>query len=194
MCQSLPTGQKLRVSWEVLQQSDDHLGIIAADFSLLTNADVEDSGQRKLNKVLGQGKCHTNVLNELENTTRELRDLYPNLVIVWAVHFPPVGIDPDDDLALRECVMLKNSATKLNVRVLLAGHLHKKLEHELGLGRMLGAGSFCAVDFEGNHWIHLIELDARSGELVGLSREDYKFSINERMFVKDGRQEFFLAS
>lgn len=185
-----PAPEKQRVTWDVLQRDDGGLAIIAADFALNANSDVTETGPSKQFKIWGQGKCHDAVLAELEGTTVELRQNYPKLAVVWAIHFPPAGVTPDNHLALRECEKLKEAVDRRSIGLLLTGHLHRKLEHELSGCRLLGAGSCCAVDFESYHWIHIVNIETHDGVITGLSRDDYKYSLDEKMFVKDGHQEF----
>lgn len=189
-----PAQGRKKVHWHILSRTQGRLAIVAADFSLAGNSDVTDKGGSRLFKIWGQGKCHPEILQELELTTAELREKYSEIVVVWAVHFPPMGLRADDNLALRDCEKLIESTRRCEVDLLLSGHLHRKLDNELNRGRHLSAGTCCAADFEAHHWIHLVEIETANGRIQELSRQDYRYSLEEKMFVESGFQNFTLAS
>jgi 3',5'-cyclic AMP phosphodiesterase CpdA len=102
----------------------EKLAVVAADFTLASYWDATGPWG-----YMGQGMVYPAVLSALAAATRRVKEVYGEVGVVWAVHFPPcfAGIDPD--LALLNELALPPAAAALGVEHLFCGHTHEAREY-----------------------------------------------------------------
>jgi hypothetical protein len=116
-------------SYPLLRDPDERLAVlvIAADFSLQQTSD--STRLRRFNK-LAQGRVYEDVLGALATETmsqqEKARSEFPDheLVILWAVHFPPFFQPLSSAKSLLQAGDLVSKAEELKIAALLAGHTH----------------------------------------------------------------------
>jgi 3',5'-cyclic AMP phosphodiesterase CpdA len=157
------------------EESDNHLGVVFADFSLQKIGDAS-----KPQYCSGQGFVHHDVLEKLVKKTRRIKDDHKRAAVIWVLHFPPAGTDSDypESLMLRGHRDVIRAAMADDVAIVLAGHIHVNKIFPLDSGVSIScAGSACCYVerfFTGN-WLHMvsIEVSGRSAKIT--QREDFKF-------------------
>jgi 3',5'-cyclic AMP phosphodiesterase CpdA len=96
-------------------KNDDSLTVIAADFSL------PQGKYRNPLRYLGKGLVNAEILKALVNRTEMAKQ---TSAVVWAVQFPPRFRGLSRSLRLEDEDRLIDSATRLGVSHILAGHTH----------------------------------------------------------------------
>lgn len=174
-------------------KDDLAVGVIGADFNLLCWQDSD-----AIKSPVGfyaQGRVYDKVLAELEGKTDEFvkEHLYDReIVLVWAVHFPPdasVEIDPSSELIGSENLLA--SADKNKVFLMVSGHLHNpfqlsspstKVVPDLWNFDIFGAGT--ASQFNSENHCQIITLD-NSEEDLGVGLEHFWFSEIDDAFIPE---------
>jgi predicted phosphodiesterase len=180
---------KDRVDHMLVRKGDSRIIVIAADFCLEKDSHAVRI-QRLPKKItrMGQGKCYPHVLQTLRQHTKDMREKYVNAHVIWAVHFPPVGV-ADGKMTLIDGEELVLAARELDVQLAISGHLHKVLHEMLIPGTLLGAGTCCAVNTDEIHRAHILEISLNENTLTGLSRENFSWSLDKKMFVFESRSD-----
>jgi 3',5'-cyclic AMP phosphodiesterase CpdA len=171
-----------RVQAVIIESDAEKLGVIAADFTLTqaSHADVPYV------RHLGQGRVYPEVLQILEQTTDELRNEYPGIGIVWAVHFPPNAPGQSDWLGLINSRRLVALAKRQGVNHILAGHIHTDLTYLASTKPTLSiycAHSGCSVSSDGGNGFQILEI-----EVLGP-----RVSIRERAYYWDDSIDEFVC-
>jgi 3',5'-cyclic AMP phosphodiesterase CpdA len=153
------------------QQLDDDysVAIIAADCCLETEADTDPPRSRSAR--FGQGSA-SGVAAGLEQLTHLERSLdHTKCAVIWAVHFPPTERGTiDHSLWLVNSEEVSQSAERVDVKLILAGHLHEQgvFQMKLPSGSSSSpawcAGSPCAIWYPQwtgasvTHMAHIIDI------------------------------------
>jgi hypothetical protein len=162
----------------VFEKTRARLAIVCADFCLRHEDDAE--GQPRWISRFGQGRAYEDTLHELRERTTKLQHSSKPTAVAWAVHFPPMG-EPSSRHKLLNGISLIEAAEQLGIAVMLAGHFHTSEIISIASGKILVAGTSCAVDAQYNNWIHVIEIDV-STDPVQLNREDYRWNKKQQNF------------
>ena len=176
-----------RVHYKVVQKGNQKLAVIAADFCL--KIDKHADGNPKKLKRLGQGKCYPEVLSELQKQTIELIKLHPGLVVIWSIHFPIKG-KTGSNMKLIDAHKIENLAVELGIKIILSGHMHKVDCVEISGGLQLQAGTCCAVDFEGGHYVHEVDITIDGKSINKVSISDSKWNVDTKAFVNEGERTY----
>jgi 3',5'-cyclic AMP phosphodiesterase CpdA len=105
------------------------VAIIGADFSL---RDSKDCRYPLLNKY-AQGRVYTDVLQQLVLQTQSERDNWGDeLIVLWALHFPPGYRKLARNMRLIDDTDLIKAANECNVSAVLCGHSHEQLNYRRG--------------------------------------------------------------
>ncbi len=141
--------------------------LIAADFCLRQNSDAQ--APIRFNRW-GRGRAYEEIVNALEEETDRVRQEYPPLPVIWVIHFPP-SIPCKSVFSLIDDQLVVEAAHRKKIPIILSGHLHKKIEGNTKLGtQIFCAGSMTSSEEDGNHWLHLIELNFE-GEAITLCKK-----------------------
>ena len=102
---------------------DEHLSILAADFSLKSLLDAPIYW-------MWQGFAYDKIIEELVKRTKEVRTKYPSSGVLWVSHFPPVSsrIEIREDLMLLGYDDVLRAAYSNNVNHILSGHIHRSVD------------------------------------------------------------------
>jgi predicted MPP superfamily phosphohydrolase len=173
-----------KVTWQTVGV-EECLIVIGADFTLKSEADIKSDGSVsqefiKLRRLLGRGVCHHDILQDLVKTTEALKIDFPSAAIVWSVHFP-VGQIENDDLAFVNWELLRDAALNQDIKIILAGHIHKQARISHEKCDLLIAGSCCAVDFINEQSFSILEIDTLGKELRNVKLSWYGFK-SDRFF------------
>jgi 3',5'-cyclic AMP phosphodiesterase CpdA len=158
----------------------EFLGIVSADLSLRTNADSVGSAF----SYLGQGRVYADILVDLQVATNELRSNFPQIAIVWAVHFPPEYPNVNPDLQLLEGQSLLETARSNRVECIFSGHTHRALIYTFSdQVHVHCAGTSCHCDSDvGNH-VHYRQIHVAGGKIVDIDHIDYVWSPERAEFI-----------
>ena len=151
----------------VFHKDNAYCAIVGLDLSLRAGSDAG----RTLGAVWGRGKAYPDVLSRATVLTADLRARFPDIVVLWAVHFPPhfPGIDPA--LSLADADVLIDAASQSGVKLLLTGHTHERQLYEATSSsgrsvRVACAGS--ASQFgESEHTIGILAIVVEPGVIAG---------------------------
>ena len=158
------------------------LAIIAADFTLRTDADA--SPPRRWMRY-GQGYAYDDVVERLILKTSELRDRFSDIGIIWAIHFPPTKECSGfcGYLELRYHNRVIGAAYKSKISIILAGHIHDRKLIRLGGLDIVCAGSACVFEEKQGNWLHLMEIEIKNGAAQLIQKTDYQWSDADGDFV-----------
>lgn len=165
------------VGHKVRRKRDELLGLIFADFCLRERADATD----RYIGPYGQGRVYHDVLHELEARTRDLKRRYPNITIIWAIHFAPY--DCGSALALLDWQLVAKSAETHRVLATLCGHTHIAGMFRAASGhKIYCAGSAGAIDQEDSSSVHIV--DIITGRNPSIERRNFAWSkdLDEFLF------------
>lgn len=162
------------------------VALISADCCL---RDHKDAFPQRPDTVWGQGRVYTrpgdDVVERLAAATKAARALPHDLVVVvWAIHFPPTDeATIPQRLRLLNCDKILELAEKLNVRLIMSGHIH---DQEAFRPRTNGptiwtAGTATARWFRstpGGHTAHIVDITVgeRGPRRVAVSRRNFAFT------------------
>jgi 3',5'-cyclic AMP phosphodiesterase CpdA len=160
--------------------------IVAADFSLRQPDDCQfvDDISKRINQH-GQGKVHSDILQEMVNATSDLQSFdTENVVTIWAVHFPPMFPNIDSHLKLLGEDLLVERARELGVLAIVAGHTHEALPYPSPDRSfyVLCAGTLTEYSPSKNQFYIVSLEDSGNGCQVGL--ENYELDSKTDEFVR----------
>ncbi len=162
--------------WISPPKGDARLGLVSADLSLR-----ENEGKDSLTySYLGQGKAYEDVIAELGKLTDELRADYPNLGLLWIVHFPPKYPQNKDFLRLLEDETLIKAAYKKGISYVLSGHTHiprayTATSSDGSTVEVLCAGTAAqVVALEGN-FIHELTIEVGGKGITSISFQSFQW-------------------
>lgn len=93
-------------------------------------------------------------------------------------HFPP-AVPCQAPLRLLDDHLVLDAAQRNNASIILSGHLHQNIEHSGGGVHIFCAGSMTSCEEDGNHWIHLIEVDVQGEQVVSCIKTDFHWDDSE---------------
>lgn len=164
--------------------SDLRVCVVCGDFCL---QQWNDSDLIIPGSYMGQGTAaHPLVLSEMEDLTNAARSAAKReggyCAVVWAIHFPPTHDGKvKAPLRLRHKSRVLRAARRLDVPLILSGHVHAPLPFNVGTGDPVvwTAGSATAtnalsntvhaVDFAFDEQVRRIEISRRNFEFDGVS-------------------------
>jgi len=156
-------------SYPLLKKDTLAVAVIGADFSLRNSGDC---GRSLINKY-SQGRVYEDVLEQLELQTNSMRKNYwGDLIVLWAMHFPPDYPKISARLKLLDSSDLISSANKCGVAAVLTGHTHKRLKYSHGKMRfdVFCAGTVCEFRAKHGHSFQIINISANN-----LRVDNYEF-------------------
>lgn len=165
-----------RVGYQIFAEGQNALALIYGDFGFQTRSDA-----RNRLHLMGGGKVHSNVLNDLVALTKrfkanqQLKDYKKS--VIWMIHFAPFQCQWSFlELTDRHKVMA--AAAQNGVKNILCGHTHERSEHKAGGVTVFCSGSASSVECQNE--IHEIVFDINSETI---SRKDFSWSRQEGAFV-----------
>jgi 3',5'-cyclic AMP phosphodiesterase CpdA len=113
-------------AYPIIRKDSLAVAIIAADFSLRSSKDVHLA---VLNKY-AQGRVYEDVLQQLVLQTKSERENWTDdLIVLWAIHFPPSYRSISRSMKLLGESELIRAANECEVQAVLCGHTHKQLNY-----------------------------------------------------------------
>lgn len=151
-----------------LKKNNEILALCAADFSL-ANGNEADSVP---GYYMGQGSVKARLdlthpmeaLDELIEQTEQSKKHFPNLSIVWLIHYPPAFPGVDKKLRLKNEKLLVSAADNLDIQLILSGHTHKFCSYQIGRKtRVVSCGTTMGTSTQDGHqylelWIDTSDL------------------------------------
>lgn len=170
-----------RVQHLVITKASDNerLALIGVDFSL------DDSRHAKLPSVInryGQGRAYRGRLKNLIKATKQVRDRYEKVAVIWVMHFPPHD-KVDSSLSLIGANLVRMAANRYRIPIITAGHVHQKVDLTFNRTRLICAGSATSLDAGHGNWIHTLEFDVSNGNVNRIKRTDHVFDQTKQAFV-----------
>lgn len=170
-----------RVQRLVIPKASDNerLALVAADFTLARerHADVPFDYYR-----YGQGRAYPWRVKRLVDATERTRREFEKVAVVWVLHFPPLQSSLGK-LDLIDAELVREAAVRLDVPLILAGHVHRSIDHESDGVRVWCAGSPTSVDAKHGNCLHMLEFEVSNGILNTMSRTDYYWDQTIKEFV-----------
>lgn len=165
---TLPARNAPEIRKTIIQNGDDWLIVLCADLSLRKKID-----QNGMWGYLGQGSSYQDICDEMVRETQFCRAMYPQILVVWATHFPPkfdhkkVG----SRLRLLDEDKLLIAATAAEVRVIFSGHTHISKAYQVPGSRVVVvcAGTPIAFGKDENQSFNAVTLNADRGRLTDIS-------------------------
>jgi hypothetical protein len=154
--------------------ASDYLALIGADGCLRSGSDATDPWLHQM----CQGYLYNNTFEAMKLKTEEAQRLYPGVVVVWFIHFPPTGIVHSWE-RLRYYERLEQASKTYNVAFVLSGHTHLKEVYPAKLGSTIwNGGSATQFAEKRGHWIHFLQLEVTQGMLIRATRDNFLWDNN----------------
>lgn len=159
-----------------LFKSQGKLSLIAADFC------IQSASDSPLN-LWGQGMAYRGTIDLLVEMTNKVRADYPDSGVLWVLHFPPL-LDVEPSLALRAASDVIDAARTIDVRYILAGHLHRDQQNPYDGVEVICTGSAASDMNEryGNS-IRLLDIELTGGNMTLMSTS-YRYVAHEAAFIE----------
>lgn len=137
----------------------------------------------------GHGRATARVIDLLATRTSALRDRHPGVGVVWMLHFPPALKDGDVPASLRliDQQLVTDAASRMDVRLILAGHTHRSAVTTSGDLTVACAGSATFFMATRGHYIHEVEIDVDGGIATLAARSDHRWDDVFGGFVEVAR-------
>lgn len=174
----------------ILSSGSERLAICMADFTLARSTSVVNPLDR-----FGCGRVTRSRLAQLVTATQKVRDRVPNSLVLWSVHFPPSYYKTPNDLRLIKQDDLTAAAQRLEVPMIMCGHLHERdwyrpwaAETPLVFiaGTPIGTESIGAHSF----YEYTIEVDGGSLKSVYTEAVDWNSSLGRYIESKEYLHRF----
>lgn len=188
---TMPAENVPEIRKTIIQNGDDWLIVLCADFSLR-----EKSDQDCIFGYLGQGRAYQNICDELVLETQFCREQHPNALIVWASHFPPKfdheRVGPR--LRLLDEDKLLTAAADAEVRVIFSGHTHISKAYTVLGSRVVVvcAGTPIAFGKDEEQSFNTVTLSANQGSLTNLNVVRCSWHDKRATFKPSGSSSSFL--
>jgi predicted phosphodiesterase len=161
----------------------ERLAIIGADGCL---RDVADASFKWMQ--MSQGYVYDDTEKALIAKTEEARRKFPDIVVIWVIHFPPHVTVPLYEV-LRNYHLIERASRRLGVAVILSGHTHDNRVYDAGSGSAIWNGGSATQYAEGKgNWIQILQIEVTNNRFVRASRQNYKWKIEHSVL------DFFLDS
>jgi hypothetical protein len=157
------------------------LGFVSADFCLSSDSDA--TNPIHINRF-GQGKVYQPVLNGLATRTTDLRQKYDGIGIVWVIHFPPCATDNEDPaLELLDRSKVMSAAAEKDIKLILAGHIHRPVLVQQQDVTVACAGTAAAYLSAEGYWIHKLEIIVKNSTAFLVDRTNFVWDLERSDFV-----------
>lgn len=155
-----------------VEQRERYLGIVLADLSLRSAKDCSAINLAEPLLRYGQGRVYSDILYSVQDRTKELRQKYRGIHIVWMIHFAPY--DCGLLLQLNDFQDLIESARTLGVSDIICGHTHERRTVSAESLTIHCAGPSGAVGADNSTFVHIHEIEFGASS-VGHKRRDFKW-------------------
>jgi len=161
----------------------EHLALIGVDACLQLNAHASGALGH-----LGQGYVYANTLAELQAKTKFARTQYPDIAVIWVVHFPPRLVKSTEQLLRYN--LIEQASNSLRVNLILSGHTHENYVYPAGIGTAVWNGGSATqfAESRGN-WIQCLDVEVLNDRFVAATRRNYSWDTNMGDFQKTGPDE-----
>jgi predicted phosphodiesterase len=157
------------------------LGFVSADFCLSSDSDA--TKPIHINRF-GQGKVYQPVLDGLATRTTHLRKKYDGIGIVWVIHFPPCATDNEDPaLELLDRSKVMSAAAANDIKLILAGHIHRPVLVQQQNVTVACAGTAAAYMSAEGYWIHKLEIAVENSAAFLAGRKNFAWNLEHLDFV-----------
>jgi 3',5'-cyclic AMP phosphodiesterase CpdA len=130
---------------------------------------------------LGQGRVYDSRLDDLVAATKEIGA--PNIQnIIWGMHFTP-AYTGKYSLQLQDHDKLLQAANKLNVNLVLSGHIHKAFSITNNSVEIHATGSATVFTTRDENILTYYEVDVLNNKINALRRTDYQWNRLAKDFL-----------
>lgn len=171
---SFPTARRVHSLTRKKSGSPIRFGVVLGDFSLRKASDATN-----LRRVWGTGHAYGDIISDMIAESSALRRQHAGIYLMWAIHFAPFACG--DDLEFVNGSNVIAAAKNIGVEFILCGHTHKKEKVTINGVTIYCAGASCAMDCEGNHMAHILDIIVDGGR-VRVSRENYRLAPPSDIF------------
>lgn len=159
----------------VFEKGLEKIILYCMDFSLREAEDCLDSDS---SAYLGHGFVYGDIIKDVEKDMKLIeRD---NILVAWAIHFSPKS--QDETLTLYFSGILLKKARKLNVGLLMCGHVHSQDNYKDKGLHVFCAGTACSAEYNiGDANIFWdIELEIHNGKILNVNEsKKVEFDIDD---------------
>jgi predicted phosphodiesterase len=175
----------------IIPKNDPSLIIICADFSLQTHKDPKPV----IPGYLGQGRSDKIRINILKNTTKAIKQLYPDTAIIWASHYPPL-IENNlrmssikskwykMTMSLLEADELINAAVELDIDRLLCGHSHMCATYSVAGVNIYCIGASTCVKNGEDTAFQILNIETIKNKVIDIVSDIYYYNKNTHEYSK----------
>jgi predicted phosphodiesterase len=156
----------------------ERLAIIGADGCLRKTAHASFKWMQK-----SQGYLYDDTEKALRDKTDEARRQFPDIAVIWVIHFPPHPTLPLYEV-LRNYHLIEQASQQIGVAVVLSGHTHHNQVYPAGSGSAIWNGGSATQHAESRgNWIQSLKIEVANNQFVRASRQSYRWEI--RGFAHD---------
>ncbi|MHC2585405.1 metallophosphoesterase family protein [Bradyrhizobium diazoefficiens] len=132
-----------------------------------------------------QGAVYRETAIELKTRTEAARQMFPDISVIWVIHFPPhYSIPPRE--AMRHYFHIEQASRSLNVDVILSGHTHVNFVYPADRASLIWNGGSATQFAEGHgNWIQLLDIDVAKNQIQQASRYNYRYLPKTDDFALD---------
>jgi hypothetical protein len=162
----------------------EHLALIGVDACLRQNSHANGIGRH-----WGQGHVYSNTSTELEAKTNFARARYPDIAVIWVVHFPPHLVGATEQLLHHD--LIEKASKRLRVSLILSGHTHENHVYPAGAGSTIWNGGSATqfAESRGN-WIQCLDVEIVKNRFVKATRRNYSWDTNMGDFQQTGLDQY----
>jgi predicted phosphodiesterase len=156
---------------------EERLAIIGVDGCLRRRSDATS-----IVHEMSQGYFYIDALDALRDKTEAARRMYPDIAVVWVVHFPP-----HHTVSLMETMRdggfmwAESRNINPNVSMILSGHTHQNQVFPAGAGCTIwNGGSVTQCAEKRGNWLQYLEIEVLGNRFVRATRQNYKWkTVND---------------
>jgi 3',5'-cyclic AMP phosphodiesterase CpdA len=163
------------IGYWIDQKENVQVAFVYADFTLQARIDALDN----FFGIYGQGRVYQDVLESLNDKTRQLQTENKVSCVVWVMHFAP--FECGYGLRLINFNDVLSSATELGVKAILCGHTHDASRAVQSGHTVYCSGSAGCIDRENDARIHVLNIDIGTECLI--SRENHVWHAGQHEFL-----------
>jgi predicted MPP superfamily phosphohydrolase len=124
---------------------------------------------------MSQGYAYPEMRDALVNKTKAIREVHPNIAVIWFIHFPPWPVFPA--LRMLQYQIIAKASADWGVAVVLSGHTHLNTVLQPTVGTTIWKGGSATQYRERKgHWIQYLEVEVQSDRIVGATRTNLRWT------------------
>jgi 3',5'-cyclic AMP phosphodiesterase CpdA len=129
-----------------------------------------------------QGYLYPDTEEEFKAKTLEARRQFPDIAVIWVIHFPPHPSVPSRE-AMRRYDLIAQASDQLGVAIILSGHTHLNRAYPPGTASAIwNGGSATQFAEKRGNWVQFIKIEVANNRLVSASRQNFKWEKRNSVY------------